>query len=124
MLSFELGREIMRRSRRGGSGGDAGAAAGSAGTSSAAAAAAKAAAPSSKAVAKPTPLQREPSERRDMFGRVVTAVPRKRKEAPSGASGGAPSGAAEPETVQQVRYIYHEGVTNAVRRTVRVQDLL
>lgn len=59
-----------------------------------------------------------------MFGRVVTAAPaRKRKDAPSGGGSGGTS-AAEPETVQQVRYKYHEGVTNAVRRTVRVQDLL
>ena len=148
LLSFELGREIMRRSRRG-AGGDAG---GGVGESSAAAAAgagagAKAAPPAAKAGPKIV-TQREPSERRDMFGRVVTAAPaRKRKDAPSGA-GGASSGAAEPETVQQVgralpqiahptpsqaelrpprvqvRYKYHEGVTNAVRRTVRVQDLL
>ena len=149
LLSFELGREIMRRSRRG-AGGDAGG--GGVGASSAAAAAgagagAKAAPPAAKAGPKIV-TQREPSERRDMFGRVVTAAPaRKRKDAPSGA-GGASSGAAEPETVQQVgralpqiahptpsqaelrpprvqvRYKYHEGVTNAVRRTVRVQDLL
>ena len=101
LLSFELGREIMRRSRRGAGGGEAG---GSAGGSSAAAAGAgaKAAPPVAKAGPKIV-TQREPSERRDMFGRVVTAAPaRKRKDAPSGA-GGASSGAAEPETVQQVR---------------------
>ena len=100
LLSFELGREIMRRSRRGAGGGEAG---GSAGGSSGAAAGAgaKAAPPVAKAGPKIV-TQREPSERRDMFGRVVTAAPaRKRKDAPSGA-GGASSGAAEPETVQQV----------------------
>ena len=97
LLSFELGREIMRRSRRGGDGG------GSAGASSAAAAGAgaKAAPPASKTGPKIV-TQREPSERKDMFGRVVTAAPaRKRKDAPSGGGSGGTS-AAEPETVQQV----------------------
>ena len=104
LLSFELGREIMRRSRRGGDGGGAGGGSGgSAGASSAAAAAAgaKAAPPASKTGPKIV-TQREPSERKDMFGRVVTAAPaRKRKDAPSGGGSGGTS-AAEPETVQQV----------------------
>ena len=100
LLSFEIGREIMRRSRR-----DAGGAGGGGGASPAAAKAAKGAkgaAPAGKAGPKVV-TQREPSERRDMFGRLVTAAPaRKRKDAPA-EGGGATRGGAEPETVQQVR---------------------
>ena len=110
LLSFEIGREIMRRSRR--DAGDAG------GASPAAAKGAKGAAPAGKAGPKVV-TQREPSERRDMFGRVVQAAPRKsskRKDAPSSAE--------TDEPKQLVRFKYHEGVTNAVRRAVRVQDLL
>ena len=100
LLSFEIGREIMRRSRR--DAGDAG------GASPAAAKGAKGAAPAGKAGPKVV-TQREPSERRDMFGRLVTAAPaRKRKDAPA-EGGGAARGGAEPETVQQVRSKYHEG---------------
>ena len=117
LLSFEIGREIMRRSRRdaGDAGGDAGGAGGGGGggggASPAAAKAAKGAkgtAPAGKAGPKVV-TQREPSERRDMFGRLVTAAPaRKRKDAP--ADGGcATRGGAEPETVQQVRCEYHAG---------------
>ena len=111
LLSFELGREIMRRSRRdagdadGGAGGGGG---GGGGASPAAAKGAKGAAPAGKAGPKVV-TQREPSERRDMFGRLVTAAPaRKRKAAPAD-GGGATRGGAEPETVQQVRSTCHEG---------------
>ena len=120
LLSFELGREIMRRSRRdaGDADGDAGDADGGAGggggggggggASPAAAKGAKGAAPAGKAGPKVV-TQREPSERRDMFGRLVTAAPaRKRKAAPAD-GGGATRGGAEPETVQQVRSTCHEG---------------
>ena len=66
------------------------------------------AAPAGKAGPKVV-TQREPSERRDMFGRLVTAAPaRKRKAAPAD-GGGATRGGAEPETVQQVRSTCHEG---------------
>jgi len=112
LLSFEIGREIMRRSRRdaGDAGGDAGGAGGGGASPAAAKAAkgAKAAPPAGKAGPKVV-TQREPSERRDMFGRLVTAAPaRKRKDAPAD-GGGATRGGAEPETVQQVRSEYHAG---------------
>ena len=108
LLSFELGREIMRRSRRDAGDADGGAGGGGGGGGGASPAAAKGAAPAGKAGPKVV-TQREPSERRDMFGRLVTAAPaRKRKAAPAD-GGGATRGGAEPETVQQVRSTCHEG---------------
>lgn len=58
------------------------------------------------------------SVNRDMFGRPVGDTSRKRI---LGSHGSAASDSAGPVAV---RYKFQEGVTNAVRRTVRIQDLL
>jgi hypothetical protein len=47
---------------------------------------------------------------RDMFGRPLPPKPSRKRAA---AEGGGPL----------LRFKFHEGLTNAVRRTVRVQDL-
>jgi chromosome transmission fidelity protein 18 len=130
LLAFELSREVMRRARRGSGDEDAAAAAGSSGGAGAGAAPAAKPAPPASAAARAAAAGKpggkpsaappaQPSERRDMFGRVVQTAPRKsskRKDAPSSAE--------TDEPKQLVRFKYHEGVTNAVRRAVRVQDLL
>jgi chromosome transmission fidelity protein 18 len=54
---------------------------------------------------------------RDMFGRPVGDSSRKRILGSHGSAAPGSAGAA-------VRYKFQEGVTNAVRRTVRIQDLL
>ncbi|KOO35359.1 chromosome transmission fidelity [Chrysochromulina tobinii] len=57
-----------------------------------------------------------PKEKRDMFGRVVPVA--------KGTKRGAGAVVGTPEEVFPIRFKYQEGVTDAVRRVVRVRDLL
>ena len=57
----------------------------------------------------------EPAVRLDMFGRPVAKKAARKRQATSEAS---------PAARSSVRVKFHEGVTNAVRRTVYVSDLL
>ena len=71
-------------------------------------------------VLKPQPLapkaQQPPvRERRDMFGRVITTA--------KGSKRGV-SALGRSEDVHPIRFKFQEGVTDAVRRPVRVRDLL
>ena len=56
-----------------------------------------------------------PAVRLDMFGRPVAKKAARKRQATSEAS---------PAARSSVRVKFHEGVTNAVRRTVYVSDLL
>ena len=114
--AVELTRELMRRQRKA-AGDHAGASPPPKGkTPPPQKAKPTSAAEAAKAVTVAKPL--EAIMKRDMFGRPVQVknVQRKRKENAGGGRGGAEQ--------EQVRFKYHEGVTNAVRRTVRMQDLL
>ena len=82
-----------------------------------------------KPIAKPVVAETKPVEKRDMFGRVITNAQKRKRSglaaggaAGGGADGASPAGAAD--RLPNVRFKYHEGVTDAVRRTVRVRDLL
>ena len=59
---------------------------------------------------------RAPTERKDLFGRPI--VDKKKRERAATKEAEASSGAPV------IRFKYHEGVTDAVRRTVRIRDLL
>ena len=91
---------------------------------------ASAAKPAIKPVPKPLAVvpaaDAKPVEKRDMFGRIITAT-NKRKRSRLAANDGGLGEASTPgggDAPPLIRFKYHEGVTDAVRRTVKVRDLL
>ena len=135
MLSTEISRELMRRHHAKQSGGAGGGVDGSPrkkGLGGGGLSASPFKPPSQRpAQLKPVPkalsddakasaAAAKPVEKRDMFGRVLMTEPRARGvKRPLG--GAAEAGGAESLAV---RFKYHEGVTDAVRRPVKVRDLL
>lgn len=79
-----------------------------------------------KPVAKPLDLgtiQATKTEKRDMFGRVISAAAHMSKARGIKRPAGLMENKEESE-VLPVRFKFHEGVTDAVRRPVKVRDLL
>ena len=65
------------------------------------------------------------AEKRDMFGRIITSAQHAKNK--GRANNKRPAGEmADKDAVEMlpVRFKYHEGVTDAVRRPVKVRDLL
>lgn len=139
LLGTELQREVMRRhhTAHSGGGGDGSGPAGQAGgggspgkTLGFGTPPAQSAKPRAlKPVAKPIVVEEaKPIERRDMFGRVISQS--SHDHAKRGTKRDASSLGMECKdggmgnTPPAVRFKYHEGVTDAVRRPVRVRDLL
>jgi chromosome transmission fidelity protein 18 len=118
LLATELNREVLRR-QLAARGADGGAAADGTPRPREAATPAKPppprAAVSEAAKAKAAAAAQEPAVRLDMFGRPVAKKAARKRQATSEAS---------PAARSSVRVKFHEGVTNAVRRTVYVSDLL
>ena len=111
IISTELSRELMRRQH----GGADGASPSSVGFG---AVTPKKTPPPKAPVPKPVPEVAQ-AVSRDMFGRPIT----KKK---GGALGKRSAGVMSSPAIVQApyRFKYHEGVTDAVRRTVRVRDLM
>ena len=118
LLSTEISREILRRHH--GLERAAGASPGRPGAEKAAGSPVRnprpAVRPVPKAIKPSDVPDAKPVERRDMFGRVLPSNRGVKRSASAMRSADA--------CAQPFRYKYQEGVTDAVRRTVRVRDLL
>lgn len=121
LLSTELQRELMRRHLDTAAGGAPHGVSGSPSGNGAF----SSPKPAAQTMIKPVPKPLEPkafahdvkaAEKRDMFGRLIT--PSKGVKRSSSAL------ARDAVDALPFRYKYHEGVTDAVRRVVRVRDLL
>ena len=137
LLGTELQRELMRRHHNhnssSSSSGVAGSSPSAGGSSGGGIGIGTPPKPAAKPAVKPMPKpitveEAKPVEKRDMFGRVIVNAKRGVKRGLSGLSheggGGAGATATAGETPPVVRFKFHEGVTDAVRRPVKVRDLL
>ena len=118
LLSTELQRELLRRQHGGGEGAGGLASPAALAPSGSPKRRTRPLAPSALAPKALPATAAKAIERRDMFGRVIS-----KGQNTKGQKRGA-NALGTPAEVRPIRFKFQEGVTDAVRRTVRVRDLL